>query len=351
MLKRIAVLKSPVLAPADVPEWWKFLPAGEVYILGEEQPLILDDEAAAAIIANFERLGRDIVIDYEHQTLKDVQAPAAGWIHAFEWRGADGLWVRTSWTEKAAAYIAAKEYRYFSPVMFSRKTDRRIILIANAALTNEPKTRNIEAIAAKLDIESINPQAKEHGMFKKLIQIFKLKEDADQAAVEAAAETVVAKNAELETRLKEKPAPVACKTVLDALGLSADASETMVVGKIEGLTASVPATRDLADQVVKLSGQIADMQVEKLTGQALKNGQTSPEELEKWGSALARKDPEQFRQIVCSRPVGSVVPVGKTPVVPDASGAEVEEAVTTVAKMMDISSDDIKNFGGGEASR
>ena len=345
MVKNLAVLKSPILAPADVPEWWKFLPAGEVHILGQQKPLILDDAAAAMIMAYFESLGRDIVIDYEHQTLKDIQAPAAGWIHQFDWRGADGLWVRTSWTERAAAYIAAKEYRYFSPVMFSRKSDNRIVAIANAALTNEPKTRHLAAIAAKLEIFTQNPE--EQDMFKKLIQIFKLKDDADQAAVEAAAEAVVAKNDELKALVDDSRAVVACKGVLDALKLPADADEPAVVAKIGSLTATAPAAGDLARQVVELSGKIADMQVDQLTGQALKNGQTSPDELKKWGNDLARKDPEQFKQIVCSRPVGSVIPVTRTPVVPDENGASSQDdAVATVAKMMGVSDADLKQYGG-----
>ncbi|PID40660.1 MAG: hypothetical protein CR984_02075 [Proteobacteria bacterium] len=352
MVKKLHVLKTPGDAPAEAPTWWQFLPAGRVEILGQDEPLVMDEQSAGLIIAHFKHKGRDLVIDYEHQTLKGVQAPAAGWIKAFEWRGKDGLWVRTEWTDKATAYIAAREYRYFSPVLVSRPSDHRIIAILNVALTNDPRTRNIAAIAAKVDIETFNVQPEETVMFKKLIHIFKLKDDADQAAVEAAAEAVVAKNTELEAQLTNPPAVVACKGVLDALGLDADASEAVVVGKIEGLAAAAPATQDLADQVVALSGQIADMQAAQLTAQALKNGQTSPEELDKWGKDLARKNPEQFRQIVCSRPVGSIVPVGKTSVVPDAGGQKnVNDALVTVAKMMDVSQEDIQKYGGlGESA-
>jgi len=52
-----------------------------------------------------------MVIDYEHQTLKDIQAPAAGWIKQLTWKGEAGLWAVVDWTQQAACYLANKEYR------------------------------------------------------------------------------------------------------------------------------------------------------------------------------------------------------------------------------------------------
>ena len=39
----------------------------------------MDDRDIAGIIRQFKARRLDLVIDYEHQTLSDVQAPAAGW--------------------------------------------------------------------------------------------------------------------------------------------------------------------------------------------------------------------------------------------------------------------------------
>lgn len=59
-----------------------------------------------------------MVIDYEHQTDHTSEngqpAPAAGWIRELDVRGG-ALWGRVEWTAKAAASIAAREYRYISP--------------------------------------------------------------------------------------------------------------------------------------------------------------------------------------------------------------------------------------------
>lgn len=43
-----------------------------------------DSESAQKILAEFSERGRDLVIDYEHQTLSGEQAPAAGWIEKLE---------------------------------------------------------------------------------------------------------------------------------------------------------------------------------------------------------------------------------------------------------------------------
>ena len=44
--------------------------------------------------------------------------------------------------ERAAGYIASREYRYHLPVGFVRKSDKRFVELAHVALTNEPATIN-----------------------------------------------------------------------------------------------------------------------------------------------------------------------------------------------------------------
>ena len=96
-----------------------------------------------------------MVIDYEHQTLKSVEAPAAGWIKRLINRGEQGLWAAVEWTEKATKYLVNREYRYFSPVFMVRKSDRKVIQVTNAALTNSPQINHLTPIIAKLDHSGI----------------------------------------------------------------------------------------------------------------------------------------------------------------------------------------------------
>lgn len=139
---------------------FQLLPLGRIDLEGDG-PAILDDQSMDDIIKDFERRGNDMVIDYEHQTLKDIQAPAAGWVRKLLKRGSEGLWAVVEWTEKARKYLANREYRYFSPVMLTRLSDHKIVKLVNVALTNSPKINQLKPLVAK------------HGLDANLLQIAK----------------------------------------------------------------------------------------------------------------------------------------------------------------------------------
>lgn len=113
----------------------------------------LDGQIAAALIARAKALGQDILIDYDHQTLKTDQngqpAPAAGWYNAdeIEWREGQGLFIKPRWTERAAALVAAKEYRFLSAV-FPYDALGRPLELRMTAITNDPGVVGMQALAA-----------------------------------------------------------------------------------------------------------------------------------------------------------------------------------------------------------
>ncbi|MBW7907192.1 MAG: phage protease [Phycisphaerae bacterium] len=99
--------------------------------------------------------GRPLVIDYEHQSLReyaraDGLAPAAGWIGRLELRD-DGLWATdVSWTQRAETLLAADEYRYFSPVLYwSDVVGGTLEALGPVALTNDPALRVPSLTAAR----------------------------------------------------------------------------------------------------------------------------------------------------------------------------------------------------------
>lgn len=68
------------------------------YTKGEEQGKFAFSEADAdEILADFAKRGKDGIIDYEHQTLKGTEAPAAGWIKSLV-KTAAGLAAKVDWT-------------------------------------------------------------------------------------------------------------------------------------------------------------------------------------------------------------------------------------------------------------
>lgn len=104
------------------------------------------DRADATIVCNeFMSRQRDLVIDYEHQTLQGSEAPAAGWIQELCLKD-DGLYgIIKCWNERAETYLTRKEYRYFSPVILMK--DQHVIALHSVALTNHPAIHGITPLS------------------------------------------------------------------------------------------------------------------------------------------------------------------------------------------------------------
>lgn len=102
----------------------------------------IDASIAAQVIAGC--AGKDdMVIDYEHQTLLTKQngqpAPAAGWFNQVIWRDGLGLFaINVSWTDKAKAMIASREYRFISPVFSFNAVTGAVERLFGMGLTNNP---------------------------------------------------------------------------------------------------------------------------------------------------------------------------------------------------------------------
>lgn len=128
--------------PGQVPEWVQLIPAGPTITGQDGRSWRFGEVEARSVLAWFaERKGAPCLIDWEHASEhlapKGHEAPAAGWITALELR--DGaLWGRVEWTERAAAQIARREYRFLSPVFLHTQEDRRILRLVSAGLTNNP---------------------------------------------------------------------------------------------------------------------------------------------------------------------------------------------------------------------
>ncbi len=348
----VALTVAVLDASRAVPEWIHLLPRGEVRVEGGKD-LIMDDEAAVQVLDAFSALTHDVVIDYEHQTMDGGQAPAAGWIMELDWRE-DGLWSRVSWTAKAAGYIRAREYRYLSPVLTFDKGFRRITRLVNCALTNQPAMMDAPALVAKLLLHGGLPMSGKDKTVDKapqappasqaVLKALGLKDDADEHAVLSAL-----------TELKAQPEPVdlvvgapASAAVLKALGLDDKADEAAVLSAVAGLTAPATAAADLGRQVAALQGELAGVKADGLVQAALKDGKTSPAELDAWGRQLAKEHPDQFELIVMKRAPGAVVPVaGLTPKADKAQG-DPDDVQLSINKALGVDADAWGKYGPNE---
>lgn len=135
------------------PEEVKILPVGTVN--SEKGDFIVDQESYKEMKAEMQRRGIDIVIDYEHQTLKDVQAPAGGWVKDLIYTP-EAIVAKVEWTPKAKEYLKNKEYRYLSPVVLTRKSDSKAVVLHSLALTNTPAINGMFAIVNSVNFYTYN---------------------------------------------------------------------------------------------------------------------------------------------------------------------------------------------------
>lgn len=102
----------------------------------------ITQESLQSIKKNFDSSGIELVIDYEHQSLKGEASPAAGWIKSMEIKE-DALFAKVQWNAKALEFIKNGEYKYLSPVFnFDYKNPKSGeasgVALHSVALTNTP---------------------------------------------------------------------------------------------------------------------------------------------------------------------------------------------------------------------
>lgn len=186
----IALAAGPGGGNAPVPEWIHLLPAGA--FVGRDGRSFKAGDTAAIIAASLRQApGKALPIDYDHQIdlapKVGAQAPASGWIKSLQAR-ADGIWGRVEWTPLARARIAAREYRFISPV-FLHTPGGEVSALLRAALTNNPNLAQLASLNSAgqpMDMEQL---------LGALRELLGLPETADaNAVVEAARKSFTAKN-------------------------------------------------------------------------------------------------------------------------------------------------------------
>lgn len=139
----IITLKGGEVEVRGVPEVIRILPLG--HVTSQKGEFDVDEESLRLMKAEIARHGVDVVVDYEHQTLDGVQAPAAGWVKELSIQ--DGhIVAKVEWTDRAAEYLKNREYRYLSPVITVRKLDGKATGLHSLALTNTPAIDHMDPI-------------------------------------------------------------------------------------------------------------------------------------------------------------------------------------------------------------
>lgn len=334
-----------------VPEEIKILPLGHVHT--QKGDFDVDEESVEMIQEQFKKRKLDLVIDYEHQTLKDVQAPAGGWIEDI-YKGEDAVVAKVKWTDRAKEYLANREYRYLSPVVLVRKRDRKATAIHSAALTNTPAIDGMFALVNSVDIEDYEENKEDNTMdLKKLAAALGLPEDATQEDIEkaiAAAQEALKQNKEKEGQEEAEKADsgekesgkdsssevVANSVILSLLGLDADAKTEDVATAIMTLKAGAGG-----DEILELKKEIQERNAEEMVQSVLKSGKITAAQKE-WAKAYALSDKDGFRSFAEKAPV--VVPQGKMDLKDAPKSSENGNAEAMILKNCGVSVEDVEKY-------
>jgi phage I-like protein len=290
-----------------VPEKIHILPFGRHRT--EKGTFSLDEKGMETIIRDFNARKNDMVIDYEHQTLMDVEAPAAGWIKRLVNKGREGLWAEVEWTSRAIRYIKNREYRYLSPVFLKNSENLRPVRLINAALTNQPAIDGMTPVAAALYGASFridsNPSRlyaavphkniSEVKVMERILEILGLPPETEDDRVIRKLEALVARSSAL-------------KGVCGIAGLDEDTPVSEIEGTVMAFKKSREQVEALNSTVKELREKLRLQEVEKLVQQAMKEGKVTPAQHD-WAKGYAGRDPEGFRAFVAKAP--TVVPTGE----------------------------------------
>ena len=291
------ILKGSNVELEGAPETISVPPLG--HVVSSKGEFDVDEESYKAMKAQIAKRGVDLVVDYEHQTLKGVEAPAAGWVK--ELKLEDGqIKAVVEWTPRGARYLENKEYRYLSPVVNVRKADNKAVGLHSLALTNTPAIEGMNPI-----VNSDNFEGGQHSMdIKKLAELLGLSEDATEEQVVEALKVCLAENRSLKEAEKQPPENVvANKAVCELLGLKAGAAAEDVTAKI-----ITPAQKE-------------------------------------WAKSYALSDPKGFGSFVEKAP--QIVPMDKIELddVKALKSDALDADTLLVCKQLGISPDDVKKYG------
>lgn len=338
----LAVLDAQLTQQDD--GWYQLLPVGP-FKARDGRPFDvpgghwqLDKTIATTLINRAKALGQDILIDYDHQTLNvektGKEAPAAGWYNGdeIEWREGEGLFIKPRWTERAAALVAAKEYRFLSAV-FPYDAQGRPLELRMTAITNDPGVVGMQALAA-LSAQLIQPGqpatlTKENSMnelLKKLLAKLGIEltgdptdEQLQKALTELDSLQASAKKApELEAALSaEKAALAALKAQTTSVqqGAQVDLAQFVPVATYNALVTQVAALTaqvDTTDAVTlikeaRTAGKVVAAEEEYLTAFAAQKGVAALKALLEPRPAIAALTASQTSSVTLPEKKGEAV--------------------------------------------
>jgi phage I-like protein len=260
---------------------------------------LMDEIAFESLKANTPHQQGDLVIDYEHQTLKAPEngkpAIASGFFNIDDvtFIAGKGLFIKPKWTEKAQAHLSAGEYKYISAVFGYDAITGRPSYLHSAALVNRPGVdgmKPLTQLAANLYLTKSNSNNQEdtavNPILLAILQALGIQVDGD---------------------LPTEPAALSAfqtKVTTALAALQADAGKVPELNnQIAALSAGqvdpskyvpIAAITELQTTVAALQAQVSGGEVEKLVQQGLADGRIIAS-MEDWAKELGEQSIAQLQ--------------------------------------------------------
>jgi len=268
--------------------------------------------------------GRDIPIDFGHESFIKATAEAAGWgvLRSLEVKQ-DGIWGMIDWTEGAEEQVRKRMFRYLSPVFTfnpSLSVDGKLHIerLVSLGLTNQP------------NITAMRPLFNQHPMEEKMDELLTDLLSALDLPIETEPTAVVERVKEAVSHLKTLlPRIAELKTVLDSADDSSNENVlAMALEKIVSIkdAGAIPSPEEV-ESIKKELAALKEKEVADAVSSAITSGKILPSQKE-WANGYAASDPEGFRTFLANS--SSLVRMGEI-----VTGTEIRSASKPVDEIQE----------------
>jgi phage I-like protein len=268
---------------------------------------LMDKTAFESLKANTPHKQGDLVIDYEHQTLKSPEngqpAIASGFFNIDDlvFLEDQGLFIKPKWTDKAQAHLSAGEYKYISAVFGYDPITGRPSYLHSAALVNRPGVdgmKPLTQLAANMYLQNSNSNNQYNQedtavnpLLLAILQALGIKADGDlptePAALNALENQVTTALAALQADAGKVPE---LNNQITALSASRNAGEQVDPSKY----VPIAAITELQTTVAALQAQVSGGQVDTLVKQGIEDGRIIAS-MENWARELGNQSIAQLQ--------------------------------------------------------
>ncbi len=242
---------------------------------------VIDRPAILRVLRGIKKQGRDLTVDYDHESFKSPRAETAGkLLHGSVYETPRGLYGNIKWTQKARENIFRKRFRYLSPALvfdLQRSVNNELYIerLAGIGLTNNPNIPVMEPVFNQLQMEEKMDEFSE-----KLKAALKLPPDTDEAdTLEKSVEAIKRRDSLEEEFLN----------IRSAIGAEEGASKEDILALIGNALRAREEWKALKEEL----GQLRQKETADKVQSAIIAGKLLPAQRE-WALGYATSDPDGF---------------------------------------------------------